>query len=74
MSLQHASLIKGKGVIRLLKLERKAFHTGKGAREGAQEGKDDETRRQRRKKMQRLMGVKEGKEKRGVGKRGAQLM
>lgn len=39
VSLQHASLIKGKGVDRLLKLQRKAFHTGKGAREAAQEGK-----------------------------------
>lgn len=39
MSLQHASLIKGKGVIRLLKLEGKAVHAGKGAREGAEEGK-----------------------------------
>lgn len=60
MSLQHASLIKGKGVIRLLKLERKASLTGKGAREGAEEGNDDETRRQRSKKMQRLIGEKGG--------------
>lgn len=38
-SLQHASLIKGKGVSRLLKLEREAFHTGRRARKAAEEGK-----------------------------------
>lgn len=74
VSLQHASLIKGKGVGRLLKLERKAFHTGKGAREAAEEGKDDETRRQRVGEMWRLIGMKEGKEKKVGWESGAELM